>query len=78
MSLLYYDFIARTALAGAWMHAGCGLLVAGILAQSGGFFVHRAKGQSGRTSAGTTLTSGGALLLTAAIAILVYGLITAS
>jgi hypothetical protein len=78
MSLLYYDFIARTDLASMWKHVGCGLLVAGILAQSGGFFIHMVRSGPGRASIGTTFTSAGALLLTAAIAILVYGLFTAS
>jgi hypothetical protein len=78
MSLLYYDFIARTDLASMWKHIGCGLLVAGILAQSGGFFIHMVRGEPGKPSIGTTLTSVGALVLTAAIAILVYGLFTAS
>lgn len=74
MSLLYYEFIAKTPLPTTWLHIGCALLIAGILAQSGGFFVHMLRGEPGRTSIGTTMTSVGALLLTAAIAILVYGL----
>lgn len=78
MSLLYYDFLARTELPSLWMHIGCGLLVAGVLAQSGGFFIHMGKGEAGKASIGTTITSLGALLLTTAIAILVYGLFTAS
>jgi hypothetical protein len=52
-------------------------LVAGILAQSGGFFLYMIKGQPNRTSIGTTVTTVGAILLTFAIAVLVYGLFTA-
>lgn len=77
MSLIYFDFIARTDLANQWMHVGCGLLIAGILGQSGGFFLHMVRGEAGKTSIGTTVTSVGALAMTAAITILVYGLFTA-
>jgi hypothetical protein len=57
-------------------HAGCATIVLGILAQSGGFFIHMVKGQPDRTSIGTTVTTIGAILLTCAIAVLVYGLST--
>ena len=77
MSLLYYDFIGRTELPSLWKQIGCGVLIAGILAQSGGFFIHMVKGGAGKTSIGTTITSMGAVVLTAAIAILVFGLFTA-
>jgi hypothetical protein len=53
-----------------------GLLLAGVLAQSGGFFLHMGAGQEGRGSAGTTLTRAGALLIAAALIILAAGLIT--
>lgn len=76
MSLLYYMFMDKTSLSPALKHAGCATLAAGILAQSGGFFIHMFKGQPGRTSIGTTVTTIGAILLTCAIAILVYGLST--
>jgi hypothetical protein len=52
------------------------LLLAGVLAQSGGFFVHLGLGQQGRSSPGTVLTRGGALLIAAALIILAVGLIT--
>ena len=51
------------------------LLRVGVLAQSGGFFVHLALGQQGRRSPGTVLTRPGALLLAAALIILAIGLI---
>jgi hypothetical protein len=58
-------------------HAGCATVVVGILTQSGGFFIHMVKGQPDRASIGTTVTAIGAILLTGAIAVLVYGLSTA-
>ena len=41
------------------------LLLVGVLAQSGGFFVHLGIGQAGRRSAGTVLTRTGALIAAA-------------
>ena len=49
------------------------ILLAGVLAQSGGFFLHLAVGESGRGSVGTRLTRSGALLIAAAPAILAIG-----
>lgn len=77
MSLLYYTFLDKTALPIGIKHLGCAMLVAGILAQSGGFFIHMIKGQPNRASIGTTVTVTGAILLAGAIALLVYGMITA-
>lgn len=74
MALLYIDYLARTALAATTKHVACGLFVAGVLAQSGGFFVHMARGAPDTRSVGTAITSAGAVLLTGAIAILVYAL----
>ena len=51
-------------------------LLAGVLAQSGGFFVHLGLGQQGRISPGTVLTRAGAPLIAAALIILAIGLIT--
>jgi hypothetical protein len=58
-------------------HSGATFVVVGILAQSGGFFIHMAMGQPDRASIGTTVTTVGAILLTCGIAVLVYGLSTA-
>jgi hypothetical protein len=52
------------------------IVLVGILAQSGGFFLHMAIGQAGSASLGTTITGLGAGLLAVSILILVYGLIT--
>jgi hypothetical protein len=43
------------------------LLVAGVLAQSGGMFVHMGIGKPGQWSAGDTLSSVGAVLLAGAL-----------
>lgn len=76
MSLLYHYYMEQTAL-GPGIKAGAAILVlVGILAQSGGFFLHMAIGRPGQPSPGTTITTLGALLLAVAVLILVYGLIT--
>jgi hypothetical protein len=74
MALLYYSFLDRTSLTFGCRQVACAILVAGILAQSGGFFINLVKGQP---SFGTTVTKAGAVLLTLAITILVYGLVFA-
>jgi hypothetical protein len=76
MSLLYYTFMDKTSLSPAVKHAACAGLFVGILAQSGGFFIHMLVGKPHQISIGNTVTVIGAVLLTAAIAVLVYGLIT--
>jgi hypothetical protein len=47
----------------------------GILAQSGGMFLHMAIGQPSRWSAGNTLTTAGAALLGVALLRVAYGVI---
>ena len=76
MSLLYYTSLNQTALPPSLKHAACGALFIGILAQSGGFFLHMMLGQPNQASVGTTVTVAGAVLLACAVAVLVYGLIT--
>jgi hypothetical protein len=75
MSLLYYTFLDQTGLTAEVKHLACGAVLVGILAQSGGFFLHMIVGQPNRGSIGTALTSAGAVLLACGIGILVYGLI---
>jgi drug/metabolite transporter superfamily protein YnfA len=77
MSLLYYTFLERTSLSPAVKHGACVALVAGILAQSGGFFLHMVMGQPNQASIGTAVTVAGAILLACAVVVLVYGLVTA-
>ena len=75
MSLLYYLFLDTTSLPIGVKHVACVTLVIGILAQSGGFFVHMMRGQPNQPSIGTTVTATGALLLACAVLVLVYGLL---
>jgi len=75
MSLLYYTFLDQTPLPLPVKHAACAALVVGILAQSGGFFIHLFPE---RASLGTKVTLTGAVILVCAIAVLIYGLISVS
>lgn len=77
LSLLYHSFLPRTGLSAGAHWAACATLLIGVLAQSGGFFLHMALGKPGERSIGMTVTTVGALFLTAAILVLVYGLATA-
>jgi hypothetical protein len=77
LSLVYYQYLAATTLTDTAQWIACIVLVIGILAQSGGFFLHMATGQPGRPSTGTTVTTIGAILLAAAVLFLAYALITA-
>jgi hypothetical protein len=77
MSLLYYTFMGKTTLPSVVKHAACATLLVGVLAQSGGFFIHMVRGQPNYASIGSTVTVIGAVLLVCAIAVLVYGLISA-
>jgi hypothetical protein len=76
LSLLYYIFLDRTTLPASVKQVACVALFVGILAQSGGFFLHMALGQPKRASIGTTVTIAGAVILACAVIALVYGLIT--
>jgi hypothetical protein len=75
LSLVYFLYLDRAGYS-TGMQWLAGLLLAGIFAQSGGFFVHLGIGQEGRRSPGTVLTRTGALLIAAALVILAIGLIT--
>ena len=75
ISLLYYRFLDQTMLAPSTKQVGCAAMFVGILAQSGGFFVHMIVGQPNEPSIGTFVTTAGAALLTTAVGILVYGLV---
>jgi hypothetical protein len=76
MSLLYYLFLDQTTLTSTTKRAGCLAMFVGILAQSGGFFVHMIVGQPNEPSIGTFITTAGAAMLPTAVGILVYGLVT--
>ncbi len=73
MSLLYYTFLDQTSLPLSVKHAACAAIVVGILAQSGGFFIHLTPE---RASLGTRATLTGAVILVCAIGVLIYGLIS--
>lgn len=75
LALLYYIFIDLTTLAPAVKMGAASILFVGILAQSGGFFVHMARGAPGVPSIGSRITTAGASLLVLAVLVLVYGLI---
>ncbi|MET7330322.1 hypothetical protein [Nonomuraea sp. NPDC005650] len=77
LSLVYFLYLPRAGFPAwlAWLSGG-GLL-AGVLAQSGGFFLHLAVGAEGRRSYGTALTRAGALLIAAALITLAVGLVRA-
>ena len=75
LSLVYFLYLANnTDFSETTQWAAGAILLAGILAQSGGFFAHLAAGQPGRSSIGTRLTRSGALLIATALVILVVGI----
>jgi hypothetical protein len=75
LSLVYFIYLDRTDYSvGVQWAAGVALLV-GMLSQSGGFFLHMLTGEPGQRSAGTTVTTIGALLIAAALITLAVGLI---
>ena len=75
LSLAYFLYLGRAGYSAGVQWLAGALLLAGVLAQSGGFFVHLALGQEGRSSLGTVLTRAGALLIAAALIMLAIGLI---
>jgi fucose 4-O-acetylase-like acetyltransferase len=75
LSLVYFLYLDRTGYStGVQWLAGL-LLLVGIMAQSGGFFLHLALGQKDRSSVGTIVKRSGVLLLAAALIILAIGLL---
>lgn len=76
LALVTLDILARSGLGSGPRWTVCLLLLFGVLAQSGGMFVHMAIGRNGQWSAGNTLTAAGGTLLAAALLITAYGEIT--
>ena len=75
LSLVYFLYLDRTGYStGVQWLAGL-LLLAGIIAQSGGFFLHMGLGRKNRSSLGTVVTRTGALLIAAALVMLAIGLL---
>jgi uncharacterized membrane protein len=75
LSLVYFLYLgSRTDFAESTQWIAGAILLAGILAQSGGFFLHLGVGEVGRSSVGTRLTRSGALLIATALVFLVVGI----
>jgi hypothetical protein len=75
LSLVYFLYLGNnTDFSEATQWVAGAILLAGVLAQSGGFFLHLGVGEAGRSSAGTRLTRSGALLISASLVILVIGI----
>jgi heme/copper-type cytochrome/quinol oxidase subunit 4 len=75
LSLVYFLHLDRTGYSDRVKWLAGSLLLAGIMAQSGGFFIHLGLGRPNRSSLGTIVTRFGALLIAAALLILAVGLI---
>lgn len=78
LSLVYFVYLDRTDLSTGLQWLAGALLLVGVLAQSGGFFLHMAVGESGRSSAGTGVTRAGGLVIAIALILLAVGLIQAA
>jgi hypothetical protein len=75
LSLVYFFYLgSRTDFAESTQWIAGAILLAGVLAQSGGFFLHLGVGEVGRGSVGTRLTRSGALLIAVALVFLVVGI----
>jgi hypothetical protein len=75
LSLVYFLYLDRTGYSTAVQWLAGLLLLLGIMAQSGGFFIHLGLGQKNRSSQGTIVTRTGALLIAAALIVLAIGLL---
>ena len=75
LALVTLDIMTRTDLGTGQQWIISILLLIGVLAQSGGMFIHMAIGQAGRWSAGNTVTVGGAVLLAGALIWVAVGVI---
>jgi hypothetical protein len=74
LSLTYFTYLGRTDYSSRAQWLAGSLLLAGVAAQSGGFFLHLAKGEEGKPSIGTKLTESGALLIAVALLALARGM----
>ncbi len=75
LSLVYFVYLDRTDFSeGLQWVLGIGL-IAGTLAQSGGFFVHLGRGAPDRSTLGTILTRTGAVVIAVALIALAIGLL---
>ncbi len=76
LSLVYFLYLDRTGYSTSVQWLAGLLLLLGIIAQSGGFFLHLWLGQPDRSSPGTVVTRSGGVLIAVALVILAVGLIT--
>jgi hypothetical protein len=74
LSLVYFVYLDRTDYREALQWIAGAVLLAGVLAQSGGFFLHMAVGASDGASVGTRVTRAGAVAIAAALVILAVGI----
>jgi hypothetical protein len=77
LSLLYYQYLERTSSSVLVRWMACTAVLVSLLAISGGFFLHMARGETGRGSAGVLVTNLGAGLLALATLFLAYLIIAA-
>ena len=77
-ALVYLAFLARTDFGTGPRWLAGAILAVGIVAQSGGMFLHMGVGESGRWSAGNWVTTIGAGLLAVSTLLLAYGVATSS
>ena len=76
LTLVYLLYLPRAEWSSGGEWAAGVVLIVGVLAQSGGFFVHLAAGAPQTPSLGTKLTRFGALLIGGALVALAIGLIS--
>ena len=74
LSLVYFGYLDRTEFSEATQWVAGTVLLAGILAQSGGFFLHMGIGGAGESSIGTRVTRAGALTIGVALVTLAVGI----
>jgi hypothetical protein len=70
--LLYYLYLAQTTFSVGLKLVACVVLLVGILAQSGGFFLHILMRKPWRISAGNMVTILGAVLLVKLVTVLLF------
>ncbi|WP_199431003.1 hypothetical protein [Qaidamihabitans albus] len=73
LALATLSFLGASGLGEPARWVACFLLLSGILAQSGGFFLHMVLDRPGKWTAGNTVTVAGAILLAAAMLLTAYG-----
>jgi heme/copper-type cytochrome/quinol oxidase subunit 4 len=78
LALAYLGFLARTDFGTGLRWLAGAILAVGIIAQSGGLFLHMGTGESGRWSAGNSVTVIGAGLLAVSTLLLAYGVATST